>query len=214
MIWDAVSRRIPHDGDAVDGGRLLVLGQERRRRPQQEGHGGDDGEKTLHPHWVGGGRAGSGGGRRAAALGLGAGQRPEGQPLAVGRDVDLDLVAAAELAHEDLLAERILDVPLDRPLERPRAVALVVAVLDQEVDGGRGVSLTSSPRRRCTSLSRIVTICAMCSLASGWNTMTSSSRFRNSGLNTFFISSLHLLLHLLEAAPWRRRRGSRASCPA
>src|SRR5690348_8162055 len=75
--------------------------------------------------------------RRGAALGLGAGQRPEDQPLTVGRDVHLDLVAASELAHEDLLAERILDVPLDRPLERPGAIALIVPVFDQEVGRGR-----------------------------------------------------------------------------
>src|SRR5213079_1003400 len=53
----------------------------------------------------------------------------------------------------------------------------------------RSVS-SSSPSRRCTSLSRIVTIWAMCSRVSGWNTMTSSSRFRNSGLKVLLISSL------------------------
>ena len=36
--------------------------------------------------------------------------------LPSGADVDLDLVAAAELAEQDLLAERILDVALDRAL--------------------------------------------------------------------------------------------------
>ena len=110
---------------------------ERRRRPQQEGHGGEAMERKRCIRTRSEVGAPAPGSRRASGLGLGAGQRPEGQPLAVGRDVHLDLVAAAELAHEDLLAERILDVPLDRPLERPGAVVLVVAVLDQELDRGR-----------------------------------------------------------------------------
>ena len=36
----------------------------------------------------------------------------------------------------------------------------------------------------------MTTICAMCSRVSGWNTMTSSSRFKNSGLKVLLISSL------------------------
>ena len=47
----------------------------------------------------------------------------------------------------------------------------------------------------------------MCSLASGWNTITSSSRFRNSGLNTLFISSFTFscILSKLPASspPWK-----------
>src|SRR4051812_19608047 len=65
-----------------------------------------------------------------SGLGLGAGQRPESQPLTIRRDVHLDLVAAAEIAHEDPLAQRVLDVPLNRPLERPGPVVLVVPLLD------------------------------------------------------------------------------------
>ena len=34
---------IPDDGNAVDDGRLFILGNDRRRRPHEEGHGGDDG---------------------------------------------------------------------------------------------------------------------------------------------------------------------------
>ena len=51
----------------------------------------------------------------------------------IRRDVDLDLVPPRELAHQNLLRQRILDELLDRPLERPRAILLVVAVLHQEV---------------------------------------------------------------------------------
>ena len=97
---------------------------------------------------------------RRAALCLGTGQRPEDQPFAVRRNIYLDLVSPAEVAHEDLLAQRVLDVALDGTLQRAGSVVLVVAVLDQEFVAA-GVSLTSSPRRRCTSRSRMVTICAM-----------------------------------------------------
>ena len=57
---------IPDDGDTVDGGRLFVLGGERRRSPQEEGHGGGDEEVTLHPHSLevaSRRRCGAGGGR-------------------------------------------------------------------------------------------------------------------------------------------------------
>ena len=61
-------------------------------------------------------------------------QDTEVQPFrTIRRDIDLDLVAFREVAHENLLGERILDELLDRPLERTRAVLLVVAVLHQEI---------------------------------------------------------------------------------
>ena len=139
MIWDGGEPRIALDGDAVDGGRpvgLRLLGSERRRAPSRRATAARNGRKRcISTGWKWARRPPGGAG--AGGSGLGAGQGPEGQPLAVGRDIHLDLVAPAELAHEDLLAERILDVLLDRPLERPGAVVLVVAVLDQEVDRGR-----------------------------------------------------------------------------
>ena len=48
------------------------------------------------------------------------------------------------------------------------------------------------------------TICAMCSRLSGWKTMTSSSRLRNSGLKTFPISSFTFadIVSNEEAASW------------
>ena len=49
---------------------------------------------------------------------------------------------------------------------------------------------SSSPRRFCTSRRMIATICPMCSRVSGWKTIVSSSRFKNSGLKVLLISSL------------------------
>ncbi len=71
-----------------------------------------------------------------------------------------------------------------------------------------GVSrMASSPTRFCTSRTRMVTTWAMCSLASGWKTMMSSIRFRNSGLNVRWISSLILSCILsnevLKSCPWK-----------
>src|SRR6476469_9103274 len=72
--------------------------------------------------------------------------RRVGAPAAGGRDVDFDLVAAAELAHQDLLAERILHELLDRPLERTRPVVLVVPLLHQELEGALGeLDLVAQP---------------------------------------------------------------------
>src|SRR5439155_675634 len=78
-----------------------------------------------------------------------------------------------------------------RPAGRESALIEHLLAVDPAEAAGvsRSVS-SSSPSRRCTSLSRIVTIWAMCSRVSGWNTMTSSSRFRNSGLKVLLISSL------------------------
>src|SRR5206468_5033220 len=40
---------------------------------------------------------------------------------------DLDLAALGELALDEALGKRVLDVPLDRPAQRPRAVGAVLA---------------------------------------------------------------------------------------
>src|SRR5215212_8975027 len=73
-------------------------------------------------------------GRGAGWSGLGGrGHHTELQLLAVGGDVDLDLVTLRELGEQDLLRQRVLDEALDRPLERPGAEALVVAVGHEEV---------------------------------------------------------------------------------
>src|SRR5258708_14084498 len=71
--------------------------------------------------------------RMPVRLRLRARERTELQPLAVAGRVDLDLVALGEVADQDLLGERVLDIALDGPLERPGAEVLVVAVLDQEI---------------------------------------------------------------------------------
>src|SRR5579864_6100774 len=72
------------------------------------------------------------------ALRPGAGKGAEDESITLGGNRDLDLVAPTELADEDPLTERVLDIALDRPLERPGPIALVVALLDEEVDGRRG----------------------------------------------------------------------------
>src|SRR5678816_881229 len=51
----------------------------------------------------------------------------------VGSHVHLDLVASREVAHQNLLGQRVLDELLNGSLERTGTVLLVVAVLDQEV---------------------------------------------------------------------------------
>src|SRR5690606_16256413 len=71
------------------------------------------------------------------ASGAGGREGTEGEVLAVGCDVHFDLVAPAELPEHDLLAEGILDVPLDGTLERPRAIVLVVALVHEERRGRR-----------------------------------------------------------------------------
>src|SRR5688572_20870871 len=76
-------------------------------------------------------------GGSGTGLRLGAGQRAERKPLAIGRHIDFDLVSSSEVSQQYLLAERILDVALDRALQRAGAVVLIVAVLDQELDRGR-----------------------------------------------------------------------------
>src|SRR5688572_18964025 len=61
----------------------------------------------------------------------------ERQLVLPGCDIHLDLVAPGELAGQNLLAQGIFDVALDRALERPGSVGLVIAMLDQEIGRGR-----------------------------------------------------------------------------
>src|SRR5262249_6711068 len=85
----------------------------------------------------------------AAALGLGLGNLlglrrgrgvgiPEaalrGARLVLDRD-DAHVAAALELAEQDFVGERLLDVLLDQTRHRPRAHLLVIAVLDQPLAG-------------------------------------------------------------------------------
>src|SRR5213078_3286111 len=67
-----------------------------------------------------------------------AGQDPKLEMLAVLRDANFELVASRKLSDEDLFGKRVLDEALDRPLERPRAIVLVVSVLDEEIRGRIG----------------------------------------------------------------------------
>ena len=66
MIWAAVSRDWPTTAMLSTMGGWSSWASSAAGPPKQEGHGGDDGEKTLHPHSVGGGCAGSGGAGAAA----------------------------------------------------------------------------------------------------------------------------------------------------
>src|SRR5690242_162056 len=136
MIWDAVSRAFPTTAMLSMVGGCWSWASSAAGTPVRRATAAAMGRSCCIRTRLEVG-APAPGSRRGAALGLGVGQRPEAQPLTVGRDVHLDLVAASELAHEDLLAERILDVPLDRPLERPGAIALIVPVFDQEIGRGR-----------------------------------------------------------------------------
>src|SRR5687768_11276022 len=65
-------------------------------------------------------------------------EHPEVELGAVGRHVDLDLVATTELAGQDLLRQRVLDEALDCALQWSCAEALVVALLREEVARRRG----------------------------------------------------------------------------
>src|SRR5688500_9030685 len=145
MIWDGLRREFPSTAMLSTAGGAgswpkSNAGPPTRRKPAVRM--GRERRISRGRRWA---RRTPGGARRAA-LGLGAGQCPERQPLAVGRDIDLDLVAAAEVAHENPLAERILDVALDGPLQRAGPIVLVIAVLDQELYRRRGeLDLVAQP---------------------------------------------------------------------
>ncbi len=49
-------------------------------------------------------------------LGFGAGEGLEGQLIPLRAHVDFDVVTWSEIAHEDLVRQRVLNVPLNRPL--------------------------------------------------------------------------------------------------
>ena len=58
------------------------------------------------------------------------------EALVVLGDGDPDGLALLEIAAQDALCEGVFDVALDRATQRPRAVVLVEALRDEEVDGG------------------------------------------------------------------------------
>src|SRR5262245_46830297 len=76
--------------------------------------------------------------RRPLTSRVRAGQRAEDQLVAFGRQVDLQLFSPAQVARQHPLAQRILDVLLDRALERASPVILVVAFGNQEIGRGGG----------------------------------------------------------------------------
>src|SRR5690349_2987455 len=107
MIWLALSRALPSTwmlstmGVAVSWARSAAGPARRRATAAMIGPKRciSTGRRVGAPAPGGAGAGGSG---------LGTGQRLEHQAVAVRRYVDFDLVAAAELAHQDFLAQRIL----------------------------------------------------------------------------------------------------------
>ena len=65
---------------------------------------------------------------------MGGGPLPLGEREMPAFGVDMNGVAAAELAAEDLLRQRVLQLLLDRALERTRAVHRVEADIAQQVE--------------------------------------------------------------------------------
>ena len=105
--------------------------------------------------------------------------------------VDLD-DARPQLPADELLGERVLDVALNRPAQRPRAVGPVAARrVDDPVDRPRAAPRCCSCRSarcwfRLPMSSRVIR--RRSSSDSGSNTMISSTRLMNSGLNVRFTS--------------------------
>ena len=91
-----------------------------------------------------------------------------------------------ELAVQDALRQRVLDLLLDRALQRPRAVHRIEARLAEQV-----ARRVDRARARCRARARrlrryaswMSTIARICSRPSGWNTTMSSMRLMNSGRN-------------------------------
>ena len=96
----------------------------------------------------------------------------------------LHRVAGGELAGEEFLRQRVLDLLLDRALQRPRAVDRIEARRRDRLQ--RGVRspysrISSFASRASSAFSWIFAISAICASPSGWNTTISSIRFTNSG---------------------------------
>src|SRR5215208_6727915 len=106
MIWDAVSRDWPATAMLSTMGGWSSWASSAAGPPRKRATAARRGRRRcIRTRSEEGAPAPIGAGARR--LGLGAGQRPEGQPFAIGRDVHFDFVATTEVAHEDLLAERV-----------------------------------------------------------------------------------------------------------
>ena len=120
--------------------------------------------------------------------------------------------ARRELAAEDPLGQRILQVLLDRALQRPGAVLRVPARLGQEVLGAVG----HLDRQIATRQARREPLAAGCRRCGGsaptssrLKTTISSSRLMNSGRKTRAHLVHHRPPHELRPGPRRRGRASR-----
>jgi hypothetical protein len=110
------------------------------------------------------------------ALALAKHQRP-----ALG--LDPHRVARTELAGQDLLRQRILQLLLDRALERTRAVDRIEAdVAEQQQRGFGDLQPDLAFGQALAQVLRLErAISRICPLPSGWNTTISSRRLMNSG---------------------------------
>src|SRR4029078_705420 len=120
------------------GYRPLTRGTRRARAPSPGGRNANAGEPLGPPARLYHRCSRSVRPVRAPSCLGGAGRHPERELVLLRGDVDLDLVPLGELAEEELLRERVLDVALERPLQRARPVRLVVPLADEEVGGRLG----------------------------------------------------------------------------
>jgi hypothetical protein len=109
--------------------------------------------------------------------------RAEVEPVGARRH--LDGRAVEDVAEQDPLRQRVLQLLLDHALQRTRAIGRVVALRGQPVDRllverQRDLAIGQQLSSR---LSWISTIAPMSCRRRRWNRMTSSTRFRNSGRN-------------------------------
>ena len=102
--------------------------------------------------------------------------------------VDDHVAAVFELAEEQLVAERPLDLVLDEAGERARAEVGVVALLGEVARRLPSVSAMVTLRSASCASSSLMNLSTMLSItagSSGANCMRASRRLRNSGLNRF-----------------------------
>src|SRR5712691_3443365 len=199
MIWAAVSRALPSTAMLSTVGGASSWAQSAAGAPPREATAAEISRKRCISNGWRVSTPDPSGCPAYGALSLRAGQRPECQPLAVGCHIHLDLVAAAEVSHQDPLAERILDVALDGALEGSSAEVLVVAVIDQELDrSGREPDLvTQAPLHLAQQNRDDLRDVVFVERVKDDNVVEPVQELRVEDLVHLFF---HRLLHLLEAA--------------
>ncbi len=112
-------------------------------------------------------------------------------PLPV--DDDLHRAAVLELAEQQLVGERLLDVLLDDARQRPGAELLVVALLGEPLRVASSDSSIVTPRSASCASSWKMNFSTTLVITSGGrpaNGMTASRRLRNSGVNMRLMASV------------------------